>query len=70
MDYWQRLDQVIQREPIDERDRFFHAMLQPLGMEKGKPFKPNARQTKSSLTRRSSAKQWQRLTRSSVASVE
>jgi hypothetical protein len=42
----QRLDQVIQREPIDERDRFFHAMLQPLGMEKGKPFKPNARQTK------------------------
>ena len=46
MDYWQRLDQVIQREPIDERDRFFHAMLQPLGMEKGKPFKPNARQTK------------------------
>ena len=46
MDYWQRLDQVIQREPIDERDRFFHAMLQPLGMEKGKSFKPNARQTK------------------------
>jgi hypothetical protein len=57
MDYWQRLDQVIQREPIDERDRFFHAMLQPLGMEKGKPFKPNARQTKNPhRTRCSSAK--------------
>jgi hypothetical protein len=46
MDYWQRLDEVIQREPIDERDRFFHAMLKPLGIEKGKPFKPDARQTK------------------------
>ena len=46
MGYWQRLDEVIQREPIDERDRFFHAMLKPLGIEKGKPFKPDARQTK------------------------
>jgi hypothetical protein len=46
MDYWQRLDEVIRREPIDERDRFFHAMLKPLGIEKGKPFKPDARQTK------------------------
>ena len=46
MGYWQRLDQVIQREPVDERDRFFHAMLRPLGIEKGKPFKPDARQTK------------------------
>jgi hypothetical protein len=46
MEYWQRLDEVIQREPIDERDRFFHAMLKPLGIEKGKPFKPDARQTK------------------------
>jgi len=46
MGYWQCLDEVIQREPIDERDRFFHAMLKPLGIEKGKPFKPDARQTK------------------------
>jgi hypothetical protein len=46
MDYWRRLDDVVQREPIDERDRFFHAMLKPLGIEKGKPFKPDARQTK------------------------
>ena len=46
IDYWQCLDEVIQREPIDERDRFFHAMLKPLGIEKGKLFKPNARQTK------------------------
>ena len=46
MGYWQCLDEVIQREPIDERDRFFHAMLKPLGIEKGKLFKPDARQTK------------------------
>ena len=46
MEYWQRLDDVIQREPIEPHDIFFHAMLRPLGLEKGKPFKPDARQTK------------------------
>ena len=46
MDYWVRLADVINREPVAERDRFFLAMLQPLGIEKGKPFKPDARQTK------------------------
>jgi hypothetical protein len=46
MEYWERLDDVIQREPIEPRDIFFHAMLRPLGLEKGKPFKPDARQTK------------------------
>jgi hypothetical protein len=46
MAYWQRLNDVIQREPVAERDRFFHEMLKPLGIEKGKPFSPDARQTK------------------------
>jgi hypothetical protein len=46
MEYWERVDDVIQREPIEPRDIFFHVMLRPLGLEKGKPFKPNARQTK------------------------
>ena len=46
MEYWQRLDDVIQREPLEPRDIFFHAMLRPLGLEKGKPFKPDARQKK------------------------
>jgi len=46
MEYWERLNDVIQREPIESRDIFFHAMLRPLGLEKGKPFKPDARQTK------------------------
>jgi len=42
--YWKRLADVINREPIFERDRFFMAMLKPLGIEKGKPFKPTKRQ--------------------------
>lgn len=46
IEYWERLDDVIQREPIEPRDIFFHAMLRPLGVEKGKPFEPDARQTK------------------------
>jgi hypothetical protein len=46
MEYWERLDEVLQREPLEPRDVFFHAMLRPLGLEKGQPFKPNARQTK------------------------
>jgi hypothetical protein len=46
MEYWERLDDVIQHEPIEPRDIFFHAMLRPLGLEKSKPFKPDARQKK------------------------
>jgi hypothetical protein len=46
MEYWERLDDVVQREPVDPRDIFFHAMLRPLGLEKGTPFKPDARQAK------------------------
>ncbi len=44
MIYWERLADIINREPVYERDRFFMAMLAPLGIEKGKPFKPDARQ--------------------------
>jgi hypothetical protein len=44
MGYWERLDEVVQREPVEPRDVFFHAMLKPLGIEKGKRFKPGARQ--------------------------
>jgi hypothetical protein len=46
MEYWERLNDVIQNEPIEPRDMFFHAMLRPLGLEKGKAFKPDARQRK------------------------
>jgi hypothetical protein len=46
MEYWERLDDVIQREPLEPQDTYFHAMLRPLGLGKGKPFKPDTRQTK------------------------
>ena len=46
MEYWERLAAVIEHEPIQDRDRFFVAMLKPLGIEKGKAFKPDERQTK------------------------
>ena len=32
------------RNPSIERDRMILGMLQPLGIEKGKPFNPDARQ--------------------------
>ncbi|WP_025110017.1 DUF1254 domain-containing protein [Pseudomonas sp. H1h] len=44
--YWQRLHQIIQKEPVNERDRFYMAMLASLGIEKDKPFNPNTRQRK------------------------
>ena len=44
MDYWQRLSDIVSKEPVEERDRFFMAMLKPLGIEKGKPFDPTDRQ--------------------------
>ncbi len=42
--YWEGLSQVINEEPVIERDRMMMGMLQPLGIEKGKPFKPTDRQ--------------------------
>lgn len=44
IEYWKRLSDVINKNPVQERDRFFMAMLKPLGIEKGKPFSPDARQ--------------------------
>lgn len=45
-EYWKRLSDIINSEPVQERDRFFIAMLKPLGIEKGKPFNPTDRQKK------------------------
>ena len=42
--YWEGLSQIINQEPVIERDRIMMGMLQPLGIEKGKPFKPTERQ--------------------------
>ncbi len=46
IDYWKSLHAIIQREPVHERDRWFMAMLKPLGIEKGKPFEPDERQAR------------------------
>lgn len=44
MVYWQLLHEIIQHEPVNERDRFYMAMLASLGIEKGKPFNPSPTQ--------------------------
>lgn len=44
--YWKRLHQILQVEPVEDRDRMMMAMLSPLGIEKGKPFAPDERQQK------------------------
>lgn len=44
MEFWEQLAAVLEREPVNDRDRFFVAMLRPLGIERGKPFNPDARQ--------------------------
>jgi hypothetical protein len=46
LEYWQRLSNFINDNPVEERDRFFMASLKNLGIEKGQPFKPDARQQK------------------------
>lgn len=42
--YWERLNEYLQIEPVKVEDRLFMAMLKPLGIEKGKPFRPSAAQ--------------------------
>jgi hypothetical protein len=44
--YWERLAEILNREPVQERDRIMMAMLRSIGLEKGKPFQPDARQKK------------------------
>ena len=46
IDYWKALNEVIQDEPVREQDKVWMAMLEPLGIVKGKAFKPDERQTK------------------------
>ena len=46
MRYWELLADSINKEPVEDRDRFFLAMLRPLGIKKGKPFQPDEKQKK------------------------
>lgn len=42
--YWECLAAALHDEPIEDRDRFFAAMLKPLGIARGRVFRPDARQ--------------------------
>ena len=44
MKYWQDLNGVLQNEPVVDRNRFILTQLRGAGIEKGKPFQPDARQ--------------------------
>jgi hypothetical protein len=44
--YWQYLSDVLAPEPMEPRDGFLYAMLLPLGIQKGQPFKPTDAQKK------------------------
>ena len=46
MAYWNVLKKMVDEEYFEERDRFMLAMLESLGIEKGKPFTPDNRQLK------------------------
>ena len=46
MAFWERLHEILNREVVAERDRFFMAMLRRVGIEKGKPFNPTPHQRK------------------------
>ena len=44
MAFWERLSAFINNNPVQTRDLFYMGMLKPLGIEKGKEFKPDPRQ--------------------------
>lgn len=46
MAYWESLNEVIQRNSVEPRDRLMMAKLKFLGIEKGQPFEPDERQKK------------------------
>ena len=46
LDYWRKLFEIIQEEPVREIDKGWMALLQPLGIAKGNSFAPDARMQK------------------------
>jgi hypothetical protein len=46
LDYWRMLSELYANEPVAPRDRMMFAMLAPLGLVPGEPFKPDARQSR------------------------
>jgi hypothetical protein len=43
LDYWRKLSEIIQEEPVREIDKGWMEMLEPLGIAKGEPFQPDDR---------------------------
>jgi len=43
IEYWEQLARWIDEEPVEERDRAIMAMLRSIGIERGKPFRPDDR---------------------------
>jgi hypothetical protein len=46
LDYFKRLAEVVTSEPLTQTDAFMMGFMKSLGMEPGKPFKPDERTTK------------------------
>jgi len=46
LEFWEDLNRVLQNEPVVDRNRFILTQLRGTGIEKGTPFKPDARQKK------------------------
>jgi hypothetical protein len=44
IDYWKKLSDIVNEEPVRGVDKAWMAMILPLGIEKGKPFSPDGRQ--------------------------
>lgn len=44
LEFWEDLNNVLQNEPVVDRNRFILTQLRGTGIEKGKPFAPNAEQ--------------------------
>ena len=46
LEYWKDLNHVLQNDPVVDRNRFILTQLRGIGIEKGQPFNPDARQKK------------------------
>jgi hypothetical protein len=46
MAYWDCLAKILSEEPVREVDKIMMAMIEPLGIVRDQPFKPDARQTR------------------------
>ena len=44
LDYWRKLSDIVNQEPVREVDKAWMALIEPLGIAKGKPFDPDERQ--------------------------